>query len=139
MEFLAHFLREQGRVSEAEAMEASGSEIRKARVAQLSSRRQATAQASRTGNGVVAPTLVYKLEPSYSIEARALKVQGTVVLAVVIGTDGTAGDVQLRQSVGYGLDEQALKAITQWTFKPGTRDGMAVPVQASIQVNFRLL
>jgi TonB family protein len=139
MEFLAHFLREQGRVSEAEAMEASGSEIRKARVAQLSPKRQATAQASRIGNGVAAPTLVYKLEPSYSVEARALKVQGTVVLAVVIGTDGTAGDVQLRQSVGYGLDEQALKAITQWTFKPGTRDGMAVPVQASIQVNFRLL
>jgi protein TonB len=61
------------------------------------------------------------------------------VLSVVIGTDGKTSDVQLRQSVGYGLDEQALNAVTQWTFKPGMRDGMAVPVQASIQVNFRLL
>jgi TonB family protein len=41
--------------------------------------------------------------------------------------------------VGYGLDEQALDAIAQWTFKPGMRDGMAVPVQATIEVNFKLL
>jgi TonB family protein len=139
MEFLAHFLREQGRVSEAEALEASASEIRKAHVAQLSPKRQANAQASKTGNGIAAPMLLHKIEPSYSPEARAAKAQGTVVLVVVIGTDGTASDVQLRKGVGYGLDEQALKAITQWTFKPGMRDGMAVPVQASIEVNFRLL
>jgi TonB family protein len=138
MEFLAHFLREQGRVTEAEAMEASASEIRKTHVAQLSPKRQANDQASKAGSGVAAPTLLHKLEPSYSVEARAAKVQGTVVLSVVIGTDGAASDVQLRKGVGYGLDEQALNAITQWTFKPGMRDGMAVPVQATIEVNFRL-
>ena len=139
MEFLAHFLREQGRESEAEAMEAPASEIRKAHVAQLSRKRQAIDQASRAGSGVTAPQLVYKIEPGYSVEARAAKVQGTVVLSVVIGTDGKAYDVQLRKGVGYGLDEQALNAIAQWTFKPGVRDGMAVAVQASIEVNFRLL
>jgi TonB family protein len=141
MEFLAHFLREQARVSEAEAMEASAGEIRKAHVAQLSPKRQtaAAAQASRTGNGVAAPKLLHKIEPSYSPEARAVKAQGTVVLTVVIGTDGKACDVRLSQGVGFGLDEQALEALTQWTFEPGTRGGMAVPVQASIEVNFRLL
>jgi TonB family protein len=139
MEFLARFLREQGRVGEAEAMEASASEIRKAHVAQLSPKPRTTAEASKVGNGVTSPTLLHKIEPSYSFEARALKAQGTVVLTVVIGTDGKAGDVQLSQGVGFGLDEQALGAVTQWTFKPGTRNGMAVPVQASIQVNFRLL
>jgi TonB family protein len=139
MESLAHYLRDQGRVSEAEAMEASASEIRKAHVAQLSPKRQATAGASKIGNGVTAPQVVNKIEPSYSIEARAAKVQGTVVLSVMIGADGKTSDIQLRQSVGYGLDEQALDAVAQWTFKPGMRDGMAVPVQASIQVNFRLL
>jgi len=139
MEFLAHFLREQARVSEAEAMEASAGEIRRARVAQLSPKRQATAQPSKVGNGIAAPKVLYKIEPSYSPEARAVKAQGTVVVSVMIGTNGKAADVQLRKGVGYGLDEQALDAITQWTFQPGTRDGMAVPVQASIEVNFRLL
>ena len=88
---------------------------------------------------VAAPVLLFKREPSYSIEARAAKVQGTVALFVVIGTDGKATDIQLRKGIGYGLDEQAVNTITQWTFKPGMRDGMAVPVQASIEVNFRLL
>jgi hypothetical protein len=37
------------------------------------------------------------------------------------------------------LDERAGDAVAQWTFKPGLRDGMAVPVQASIEVNFRLM
>ncbi len=139
MEFLAHFLREQGRVSEAEAMEASATEIRETHVAQLSPKRQATVQISKVGSGVSAPMLLHKVEPSYSLEARAAKVQGMVLLYVVIGADGKAYDVQLRKGVGYGLDEQALGAVTQWTFKPGTRDGMAVPVQATIEVNFRLL
>jgi TonB family protein len=139
MEFLAHFLREQGRVSEAEAMEAPAGEIRKTHVAHLSPQRQATAQASKVGGGVASPALLHKIEPSYSVEARAAKVQGTVVLSVVIGTDGAASDVQLRKGVGYGLDEQALNAITQWTFKPGMRDGVPVPVQATIEVNFRLM
>jgi TonB family protein len=139
MEFLAHFLREQGRVGEAEALEASAREIRKAHVAQLSPKPRVTAEASKVGNGVTSPTLLHKIEPSYSPEARAVKAQGTVVLTVVIGTDGKAGDVQLSQGVGFGLDEQALDAVTQWTFEPGTRGGVAVPVQASIQVNFRLL
>ena len=139
MEFLARFLREQGRGSEGEAIETPAREIRKVHVAQLSPKIQATTAASRTGNGVTSPKLLRKIEPSYSPEARAVKAQGTVVLTVVIGTDGKAGDVRLSQGVGFGLDEQALDAVTQWTFEPGTHGGMAVPVQASIEVNFRLL
>ena len=81
MECLAHFLREHGRAGEAEAMEASDGEIRKTHVAQLSPKRQTNAEASRIGAGV-APKLLYKLEPSYSDEARAAKVQGVVVLSV---------------------------------------------------------
>jgi len=138
MESLAHFLREQGRVSEAVSMEAPAREIRKAHVAQLSPKRLATDQASTAGNGVTAPELLHKIEPGYSLEARLAEVQGTAALSVVIGTDGKAADVQLRQGLGYGLDEQALKAITQWTFKPGMRTGVPVPVSATIEVNFRL-
>jgi len=91
-----------GSRGEAEAMEASASEIRKAQVAQLSPKRQANAQASKVGNGVAAPVLLHKIEPSYSFEARAAKAQGTVVLFVVIGTDGTASDVQLRKAWDTG-------------------------------------
>jgi protein TonB len=38
-----------------------------------------------------------------------------------------------------GLDEKAIDAVRQWKFRPGMKDGKAVTVQASIEVNFRLL
>jgi protein TonB len=38
-----------------------------------------------------------------------------------------------------GLDEKAIDAVSQWKFKPGTKDGAPVTVIANIEVNFRLL
>ena len=58
---------------------------------------------------------------------------------MVIGVDGRAGDVTLAKSLGFGLDERALDAVAQWTFKPGQQNGIPVPVTAQIEVNFRLL
>ena len=54
-------------------------------------------------------------------------------------TDGTAQDMRVMRSLGMGLDEKALQAISQWKFSPGTKDGEAVRVVATIEVNFRLL
>jgi len=38
-----------------------------------------------------------------------------------------------------GLDEEAVSAVSQWRFEPGTKDGIPVPVAATIEVNCRLL
>jgi TonB family protein len=38
-----------------------------------------------------------------------------------------------------GLDQKAIDAVSQWKFRPGTKDGQPVTVQATIEVNFRLL
>ena len=65
--------------------------------------------------------------------------QGTVLLKLVIDTDGLAKNIQVLKSQGMGLDEQAVIAITQWKFKPGTKDGAPIPVQAQIEINFKLL
>jgi len=43
------------------------------------------------------------------------------------------------RGLGLGLDEEALKAISQWKFQPAAKDGQPVAVQATIEVNFRLL
>jgi TonB family protein len=47
--------------------------------------------------------------------------------------------MQVTQGLGLGLDERAVEAVSQWKFQPGTKDGQAVTVAATIQVNFRLL
>ena len=71
------------------------------------------------GPGVKPPTLAYKVEPEYSEEARAAKLQGTVLLKVVIDVDGLAKDIEVVNGQGLGLDEQAVAAIMRWKFNPG--------------------
>ena len=93
----------------------------------------------RVGGGVSAPILLYKKEPEYSEEARKAKYQGTVTLYVEVDPSGRATNIRVLHSLGLGLDEKAIEAVKQWKFKPGMKDGKPVTVQASIEVNFRLL
>jgi len=95
--------------------------------------------AFKVGGGVTAPTLLYKVEPEYSEEARKAKYQGTVVLNVIVDPSGKATDLKVTKSLGLGLDEKAIEAVKKWKFKPGYKDGKPVAVVASIEVNFRLL
>ena len=98
----------------------------------------AVANAYRIGGGVSAPTVIYKVEPEYTNEARAAGLQGTVVLFVVITPDGRATNIKVMRPLGKGLDQAAIESVEQWKFKPGLKDGTPVPVQATIEVNFRL-
>ena len=95
--------------------------------------------AVRAGGDVSKPELLKKVEPQYTEEARAAKYQGVVVVSVIIEPDGTADNIQVVKSLGLGLDEKAIESVQQWIFKPGTKNGVAVPVKATIEVNFKLL
>jgi protein TonB len=95
--------------------------------------------AYRIGGGVSAPTVLVKVEPEYSEEARKAKWQGTVVLSLVVDENGAAQGIKVTKSLGLGLDQKAIEAVLRWRFKPGMKDGKPVPVMASIEVNFRLL
>jgi len=66
------------------------------------------------------------------------KYQVTVLLSAEIGTDGLAYNMKAVPGLGLGLAEKAIEAISQWKFKPGTRNGQPVPVMGTIEVNFRL-
>jgi protein TonB len=95
--------------------------------------------AYRIGGGVSAPTVIYKVEPEYSEEARKAKFQGTVVLFVVVDEHGEPRDLKVIRPLGLGLDQKAIEAVQKWRFSPGKKDGKPVPVQATVEVNFRLL
>jgi TonB family protein len=93
--------------------------------------------AGRTG--LINPVVLYKPEPDYSDDARKAKLQGTVLLEVVVDQDGRPQIRKVLQSLGLGLDEQAIKAVSLWRFKAGTKDGKPVPVLVNVVVGFRLL
>jgi TonB family protein len=91
------------------------------------------------GAGVTAPTVLQRITPTYTQEAKDAKIQGKVILSVVIGTDGRAQDILVVQPLGSGLDVAAITAVQQWSFAPGTKDGETVAVRATIEINFSLL
>jgi TonB family protein len=93
----------------------------------------------KIGAGVKPPSVLSKVEPEYAEEARLSALQGTVVLSVVIAEDGTAQNIVVTRPLGMGLDDKAVQAVSKWKFNPGVKDGAAVPVIATIEVNFRLL
>src|SRR5579864_1408293 len=95
--------------------------------------------AYRIGGGVSPPSVLFKVEPEYSEEARKAKFQGTVVLFVVVDEHGNPRDLKVIRPLGLGLDQKAIEAVEKWKFSPGKKDGKPVPVQATIEVNFRLL
>jgi TonB family protein len=95
--------------------------------------------AYRVGGGVSAPGVIFKVEPEYSEEARKAKFQGTVLLSIVVDDKGQPRDIKVVRSLGLGLDEKAVEAVQKWRFRPGLRNGKAVPVYATVEVNFRLL
>lgn len=92
----------------------------------------------KVGPGIVPPKVLEKSEPQYTDEAKDAKIQGTVGLAVIVGVDQRAHDIELTKSLDPGLDASAIRAIQTWRFQPGTKDGKPVPVRARIDVNFRL-
>ena len=103
----------------------------------------ATARAQEVhnpGNGVTLPIVVHEVKPDYTPEAKSAHIEGNVVLGAVVLADGTVGDVKVVRSLDttYGLDQQAVNAAKQWTFKPGTKDGKAVSVFVTIELKFTL-
>ena len=60
------------------------------------------------------------------------------MLGAVVKKDGTVGEVTVKKSLHPQLDEEAVKAMRQWQFKPGTRDGKAVDVAVDVEMTFNL-
>jgi TonB family protein len=91
------------------------------------------------GSGVEPPVLRRRVEPRYTQEALKAKLQGTVVLEVVIRSDGTVGEVRILRGLDPGLDENAVDAVRRWLFVPGKFRGRPVDIVAEVVVEFRLL
>jgi TonB family protein len=90
--------------------------------------------------GAVTPaSVLWKVEPEYTDEARKVRLQGTVVLYIEVSPDGKAQNLRVGQGLGLGLDERAIEAVRRWRFRPGYENGKPVLTTAQVLVSFRLL
>jgi TonB family protein len=88
--------------------------------------------------GVIAPEVIYQVDPEFSEEARKANESGTVEIALVVGTDGAPRNLRILCSGWSSLNENALSAVKRWKFKPGTKDGQPVMVEVQVEVEFKL-
>jgi len=89
--------------------------------------------------GVTAPRCVYCPQLSYSEEARAAKLNGTVVLRVVVTADGRVKNAQVVKGPGHGLEQKFIEAVKNWRFKPADGpDGTPVACQVQVEATFHI-
>jgi TonB family protein len=86
---------------------------------------------------VSAPIAMTKVDPAYPAELIRGHVEGTVVLYAIIRKDGTVGEVRVIRGVQGRLDESARTALARWKFRPGTKNGQAVDLEAVVQIPFK--
>jgi len=98
----------------------------------------ATPTRIRVSSGVTAGLLVRKIEPQYPQMAKIARVQGAVLLAALIGKDGTIQNLHVVQTASPLLNQAAMDAVKQWKYKPYILNGEPVEVDTNITVNFTL-
>jgi len=93
----------------------------------------------RPGGSVTTPRLLVQVPPKYTDDALLRKVQGTVVLELVVTKEGRAAEVRVRRSLDPGgLDERAIAAVNDWRFEPGRLAGRAVDVLVTVYLDFTI-
>ena len=88
--------------------------------------------------GVTQPKVVSEVKAQYTPEAMQARIEGTVIMTAVVRTDGTPADIEITESLDteYGLDKQAVAALSQWRFEPGLKGGKPVPVRVTVEMRF---
>ena len=88
--------------------------------------------------GAGTPTCVYCPDPGYSDASRATKAQGTVVLSVVVISEGKVDSIYVVKGALFELTSQAIKTVQSWKFRPAQKDGKPVSVRLPIESTFHL-
>jgi serine/threonine-protein kinase len=92
------------------------------------------------GPGVTPPQLVSFPKPEYPPMARTLRVEGTVVVAVLVDENGQVQDVRMAEPIKktVGLNEAALSAARSAHYKPAKKDGVQVKMWTRLRIPFKL-
>ncbi len=93
---------------------------------------------SETATKVLPAEILSKPTPVYTQEARSLRIEGEVLLEVVLEASGSLRVVRVVRGLGHGLDDNAVKAAEQIHFKPAIRDGQPTDSTVVLHIIFQL-
>jgi len=140
---LARMYLEQGRLEEAERMlrlatvAVQQARAMEARETRPTVRFETGGVPVRVGSAIKEPRKIRDVRPVYPEIAQAARVQGIVIIEVIVDELGLVRDAKVLRSVPL-LDEPALDAVRQWQFVPTLLNGVPVPIVMTVTVNFTL-
>jgi TonB family protein len=88
--------------------------------------------------GVTPPRLQNRVLPRYTESARRMRREGTVFLEAIIDRDGRVANIRVLKGLGFGLDEEAVSAVQQWTYEPARLGSRVISVYLTVRVDFKL-
>ena len=88
--------------------------------------------------GITRVKALYQPNPEYSERASRKKIQGTVLLSMIVTAEGTVRDPQVTRSLDKDLDKNAVECVKKWKFEPATRDGKPVASRVAVEVSFHV-
>ncbi len=78
------------------------------------------------------------MRPAYTAAALQERIQGAVILELVVTETGKPDEIRVVRSLPHGLDDEAIKAVAQWKFAPGRLSGTPVPVLVRVILDFSI-
>jgi len=87
------------------------------------------------GPGITPPRIIKQVNPQYP-NNRGVRAEGSVIIALVVNSKGLPQAPHILRSLDKDLDQSALDAVQQWRFAPAQKDGKAVAVRISLQIQF---
>jgi len=92
----------------------------------------------RAGGKYSPPVIIKSVEAQYSEEARHKLVNGVVLVGLIVDERGWPQHLRILRGVGSGLDEQAIKAVKQYRFKPAMSGDVPVSAEMTVEVSFKI-
>jgi TonB family protein len=87
------------------------------------------------GPGVTPPRVIKQVNPHYPTN-RGVRAVGSVIIALVVSSKGLPKDPHVVKGLDKDLDESAVNAVKEWLFAPAQKNGKAVAVRVSVQIEF---
>jgi TonB family protein len=92
---------------------------------------------SQAKGELTAPVATVKVDPAYPADLMRGGMEGMVVLYAIIRADGTVNEVRVLRGLDERLDSSARSALMKWHFRPATKNGAAVDLEAVVQIPFQ--
>ena len=86
---------------------------------------------------LAAPVALRKVDPKYPPSAIKQRIDGEVILYAIIRKDGRVDSIQLVRGLDPLLDQNAMDALARWEFRPASREGQPVDLEAVIHIPFQ--